>query len=393
MRILHIVECAGGVERYLEMVVPRLAADGIEQEIVCSHSVDTSKLEKSVKKCVVTDMRQTFNPMAVVKIIGQVRKAIKEYQPDIVYCHSSFAGVFGRLAAIGTHCKVVYNPHGWAFNMRSASAQKLMVFRKMEQIFAPMTDKIVCISDAERESALYNNVAPEDKLALIPNGIDIDAVRTAIPVKRSKLDIAGDAFVVGMVGRLSAQKAPDVFIRAAEMIHKKIPNSAFIMVWDGEQREKIEDFAQAHGLNLVVTGWTDKPYSYLKDFDVAMLLSRWEGFGLAIVEYMAAEKNVVATRIDAIPSLVDDGVDGFLVDVDNAEQAADKVLWLHTHPTEAMDMRKKALHKVMMKYDINRVVNQHIDMFNKLITVRGTERNSALIITPAFLSNKERRAA
>lgn len=58
-----------------------------------------------------------------------------------------------------------------------------------------------------------------------------------------------------------------------------------------------------------------------------------------------------------------------------------------------MDMRKKALHKVMMKYDINRVVNQHIDMFNKLITVRGAERNSALILTPAFLSNKERRAA
>ena len=83
----------------------------------------------------------------------------------------------------------------------------------------------------------------------------------------------------------------------------------------------------------------------------------------------------------------------FNPDVDNAEQAADKVLWFHTHPTEAMDMRKKALHKVMMKYDINRVVNQHIDMFNKLITVRGTERNSALILTPAFLSNKERRAA
>lgn len=351
------------------------------------------KLKDSADACYVTDMRQTFNPLAVVKIIRQVRKAIIVSHPDIVYCHSGFAGVFGRLAAIGTHCKVVYNPHGWAFNMRSASAQKLMVFRKMEQIFAPMTDKIVCISKAEHESALYNNVAPEDKLALIPNGIDIDAVRSAIPVKRSELDIAEDAFVVGMVGRLSAQKAPDVFIRAAEMIHKKIPNSAFIIVGDGEQREEIEEYSRVHGLNLVVTGWTDKPYSYLKDFDVAMLLSRREGLGLAIVEYMAAEKNVVAARTDAIPSLVDDGVDGFLVDVDNAEQAADKVLWLHTHPTEAMDMRNKALHKVMMKYDINRVVNQHIDMFNKLITVRGAERNRALILTPAFLSNKERRAA
>jgi len=263
-----------------------------------------------------------------------------------------------------------------------------MAFRIMERILAHVTDRIVCISEAERESAIYNNVAPEDKLALIPNGIDIDTIRTAIPVKRSELDIAGDAFVVGMVGRLSAQKAPDVFIRAAKMIHKKIPNSAFIIVGDGEQREEIEEYARVHGLNLVVTGWTDKPYSYLKDFDVAMLLSRWEGFGLAIVEYMAAEKNVVAARTDAIPSLVDDGVDGFLVDVDNAEQATD-----NTHPTEAIDMRKKALQKVMMKYDINRVVNQHIDMFNKLIPMRGAKQNKALILTPAFLDNKKRRAA
>lgn len=122
------------------------------------------------------------------------------------------------------------------------------------------------------------------------------------------------------------------------MIHKKISNSAFIIVRDGEQREEIEEYSRVHGLNLVVTGWTDKPYSYLKDFDVAMLLSRWKGLGLAIVEYMAAEKNVVAARTDAISSLVDDGVYRFLIGVDNAEQAADMVLWFHKHPTEAMDM-------------------------------------------------------
>lgn len=368
MRILHIVECAGGVERYLEMVVPRLAADGIEQEIVCSHSVDTSKLEKSVKKCVVTDMRQTFNPMAVVKIIGQVRKAIKEYQPDIVYCHSSFAGVFGRIAALGSKCKVVYNPHGWAFNRQKKSD---VIFEVIERLLAKCTDRIVCISEAEKQSTITHRITSEDKLMLIPNGIDIDAVRSAVPIDRKLLGINENAFVVGMIGRLSTQKAPDVFIRASKLIHDQIPNSAFIIVGDGEQREEIETFAQQHGLNLVVTGWTDKPYSYLKTFDVAMLLSRWEGFGLAIVEYMAAEKNVIATRTDAIPTLIEDGVDGLLVDVDNPQQAAEKVLWLYHHQKEAAKIRNKALQKVYAKYDINRVINQHIDMFNELISTGG----------------------
>lgn len=118
MKIVHIVECAGGVERYLEMLVPRLTVKGIHQSLVCSKLLNTKKLNDSLDNCVVTDMGRTLNPLAVVRIVRQVRKAIKKIKPDIVYCHSSFAGVFGRIAAIGTNSKVVYNPHGWAFNMR-----------------------------------------------------------------------------------------------------------------------------------------------------------------------------------------------------------------------------------------------------------------------------------
>ncbi len=243
---------------------------------------------------------------------------------------------------------------------------KSMIYLLMEKALSPCTDKIVCISKAEKQSAEREHIATEDKLALIPNGIDVSAVRNAVAKSRTELGIADDAFVVGMIGRLSPQKAPDVFIRAAKLIHDEIPNSAFIIVGNGEEEAEVRTFAQENNLELVVTGWTDEPYSYLKAFDVALLLSRWEGFGLAVVEYMAAEKNVVATRIDAIPTLVEDGVDGLLVEVDNPKDAAEKVLWLYHHPREAAEMRKKALKKVIENYDISRVVEQHIKMFDKL---------------------------
>ncbi len=248
---------------------------------------------------------------------------------------------------------------------------KSMIYLCLEKILAPCTDKIVCISKAEKASAEREHIAKDDKLALIPNGIDVNAVRNAVAKSRSELGIAEDAFVVGMIGRLSPQKAPDVFIRAAKLIHDEIPNSAFIIVGSGEEEEEVKAFAKENGLELVVTGWTDEPYSYLKVFDVAMLLSRWEGFGLAVVEYMAAEKNVVATKIDAIPTLVDDGIDGLLVEMDNPQDAAEKALWLYRHPKEAAEMKSKALKKVIENYDIKRVVDQHIEMFNKLITGGG----------------------
>lgn len=236
----------------------------------------------------------------------------------------------------------------------------------MEKCLSPLADKIVCISEAEKISAEREHIANVDKLELIPNGIDIEAVRCALSKKRKDFGIADDALVVGMIGRISPQKAPDTFIESAKLIHDKIKESAFIIVGDGEERDNIERFARDNDLNLVITGWTDEPYSYLKMFDVAVLLSRWEGFGLAIVEYMAAEKNVVATRTDAIPTLIEDGVDGILVDVDNPKDVCDKVLWLYKNPEQAQKMRKKALDKVIKNYDISRVVDQHIQMFKKL---------------------------
>lgn len=237
----------------------------------------------------------------------------------------------------------------------------------MEKCLSPLTDKIVCISEAEKVSAEREHIANDNKLELIPNGIDVEAVKCAVPKRRMDFGIADDAFVVGMIGRISPQKAPDIFIKSAKLIHDNIKNSAFIIVGDGEEREEVECFARENDLNLIITGWTDKPYSYLKMFDVAVLLSRWEGFGLAVVEYMAAEKNVVATRTDAIPTLIDDGVDGLLVEVDNPEDVKEKVMWLYNHPNEAKVMRDKALQKVIKRYDISRVVDQHVEMFNKLV--------------------------
>ncbi len=279
---------------------------------------------------------------------------------------------------------------------------KSMIYLLMEKILSPCTDKIVCISEAEKQSALREHISKEAKLALIPNGIDVEAVRNAAAKSRQELGIAENAFVVGMIGRLSPQKAPDVFIRAAKLIHDEIPNSAFIIVGNGEEEAEVRAFAKDNGLKLVVTGWTDEPYSYLKVFDVAMLLSRWEGFGLAVVEYMAAEKNVVATRIDAIPTLVEDGVDGLLVEVDNPEDAAGKVLWIYHHPSEAADMRQKVLKKVVENYDINRVVSQHMKMFDNLIyggaslALLMTLHSEASLVKKCYVVSlliKERRVA
>lgn len=116
--IMHIAECAGGVERYLMMLLPLLRNEGFDQSLVCSQNYDKEKFSNIVSSLKQTEMSQTFSPIEVFKKVRVLRKYIKAMHPNIIYCHSSFAGGLGRLASIGMHCKVVYNPHGWAFNIQ-----------------------------------------------------------------------------------------------------------------------------------------------------------------------------------------------------------------------------------------------------------------------------------
>lgn len=118
MKILHIAECAGGVERYLQMLLPRLEKRGLKQFFICSKNYDKSLYEHMVDGVTQTDLKQTFSPLQVLKNVTAIRKVIKQIKPDVLYCHSSFAGGLGRMAAVGLPCKVVYNPHGWAFNIK-----------------------------------------------------------------------------------------------------------------------------------------------------------------------------------------------------------------------------------------------------------------------------------
>lgn len=245
---------------------------------------------------------------------------------------------------------------------------KSHIFLYIERLLAKCTDKIICISEAERISALKHKIADNQKLDVILNGIDFTSIENAIPIQRKDLNIPENAFVVGMVGRISEQKAPDIFIRAAKNIQEKIPDSYFIIVGDGEQRGEIEKYARENNINLFISGWTDNPYSYLKIFNIAMLLSRWEGFGLAIVEYMAAKKNFVATKIDAIPTIVRDGIDGILVNVDSPQQAADAVVSLYQDKDTAEKMKKEAWEYAHKRYDIQRVAEQHLDLFESIIS-------------------------
>lgn len=118
MTIIHIVQCAGGVDRYLSMLLPLLKKAGLQQILICSFDYKKEEYKEKVDEIVQLNISQSLSPISILRNIFSIRKLIKKYKPEIVYCHSSIAGGLGRLACLGLPTKIVYNPHGWACNMK-----------------------------------------------------------------------------------------------------------------------------------------------------------------------------------------------------------------------------------------------------------------------------------
>ena len=367
IRVLHVAEAAGGVERYLQTLFKYSDKEQVENILVCSQNYDYKKIKSLADRVIVLKMAHQINPSSDIKVEKALRRIIKQLKPDIVYAHSSKAGALARIADLGLKNKVIYNPHGWAFNMQQ-SAKKKEMYKWVEKISAHFCDKIVCISDAEKESALREKICKPSKLQVIYNGIDLEAIKNTIPKTKAELNIPEDAFVVGMVGRLSKQKAPDVFVKAAKLIKDKIPNAYFLMVGDGELRGQVENLIHQYdlGSSFLITGWVDNPTAYMKIMDVGMLLSRWEGFGLVLPEYMACGVPIVATNVDAIPNIIKDGVNGMLVNKDSFV-GVQKVCTGLKNDTELKDrIIASAKSMVRNKFGAKRVAKESIGLYKDL---------------------------
>lgn len=368
IKVLHVAQAAGGVDRYLRMLLKYLDRDKFENIVVLSQDFRKSDYKELVSAFEQIEMTRAIGSNDL-KSIREVRKLIKKYRPDIVYAHSSKAGAIVRLANVGIRNYSVYNPHGWAFNMR-VSNKKRFLYSLIERLAAPFCEKIICISEAEKRSALDKRICKEDKLQVIYNGVDIESYENGPhgEIKRMDLGIPEEALVIGMVGRVSQQKAPDIFVKAAKLIKGRIPSAHFIIVGNGEQEREIRKYAEDNGFadSLHITGWVDNPMSYVELFDIACLLSRWEGFGLALPEYMMARKPIVASNIDAIPNIIKNEENGLLVTVDDAVEVSEAVLRIYQDDELKNRLVTHGLEDVHNRFNARRVSEEHGRLFEKI---------------------------
>jgi glycosyltransferase involved in cell wall biosynthesis len=367
---MYIVQSSGGVDKYLSMLLSNINRDLFRCILICPHNYDLGYYKNIVDEIEQITMCREISLIKDFAAIRKIRHFINLYHPDIVYCHSSKGGALGRLATLCMRNKpiLIYNPHGWAFNMKSSIITRC-IYLLMEKILAQFTHQIIVISHTEKETALRKRVCKKQKIIVICNGIEITKIQQSKTIAREMIGVPSDAFVIGMVGRISKQKAPDIFVEACRLIKTKIQTAYFIIVGDGELRGDIEKQITACNLHdsFMITGWVADAIPYIRIFNIALLLSRWEGFGLVLAEYMVAKKAIVATNVDAIPELVEDNKNGLLVPVDNPIAVCDAVLTIKDNSKLREQFIEEGFRIVNERFNMTRVVNEHEKLFQQLI--------------------------
>jgi glycosyltransferase involved in cell wall biosynthesis len=273
---------------------------------------------KGVKVMPLPSLVRKIDPIRDLCAMFALRRLFMKEKPDIVHTHTSKAGLLGRWAAkLAGVPNIVHTPHGHVFYGHFGVFAS-RVFLVLEKITDSITDCLIALTAAEKNDYLHFSVSPETKLSTIHSGVDIERyMNPGINVRKKKTALGLDPgdLVVGTVGWLLPIKGPMHLLNAMFRVWTAYPGAKLLFVGKGDLEQDLRKTADRHKVseNVIFLGWRDDIHEIMPVFDVFVLPSLNEGMGRVLVEAMAAERPVVASRVGGILDLVKQDHNGFLV--------------------------------------------------------------------------------
>jgi len=238
---------------------------------------------------------------------------------------------------------------------------------RLNRILTPWTDAFVGVAGAHGRHLIENERFPADKVHVIPNGVDVEQFRprpARTAALRRELGIPADAPVCGIVAALRPEKNHEMFLHAAAIVRDRLSDARFVIAGDGPMRNRLETLTGRLNLSESVhfLGTRSDVPELLSMFDVFALSSHNEASPVSILEAMATETPVVATRVGSVAESVDHGVTGLLVESGEADRFAESLLAVLTDKDRSRPMGRAGRKRVVAHASVQRMVEGYQDL-------------------------------
>jgi glycosyltransferase involved in cell wall biosynthesis len=300
------------------------------------------------------------------RILNKFLEVCRREKVTIWHGHDYKSNLFGLLLKRFWPMRLVTTVHGWVH--RTA---RTPFYYKFDQLCLPRYERVICVSDDLLEMCLSLGV-PAKKCLLLENSIDVEAYarKHSVQEARANLFLSQSGFLVGAVGRLAAEKGFDLLIRSISALVSRGLDVRLAIIGEGSERKNLESLAAELGISdrVFLPGWQSDVREYFEAMDVFALSSHREGLPNVLLEAMALEVPVVATRVNGVPRLVQDGRNGLLIEPGDVEALTTALVELLKNRSLRDDFAREARHNVETRYSFTTRIHRLKRIYDELLS-------------------------
>ncbi|MDI6759285.1 MAG: glycosyltransferase family 4 protein [Candidatus Brocadiaceae bacterium] len=374
----------GGAQKHLYDAIRLLCKEKYSIEVACAPGGPLIRDlgDLGIKVFPIPELSNVIHPVKDLLAFTKIYRLIKRGNYDIVHCHSTKAGILGRMAAwLAGVPAVLFTAHGFAFQEPMPLPKKFLLVL-MEKIAAAACHRIITVSENDRRLALRLRLKTPSSIETIYNGIDFDSLElpnVEVDKVRGESGLGGEEFVIGSIANFYPNKGYPYLLKAAELVIQKQPKVKFIFVGDGPLRKDMMDIAKSLGINgrAIFTGYISQVLPFLSLMDVFVLASIKEGFPFSLLEAMAVGKPIIATAVGGIPEIIKNYETGILIKPADPYSMAEAILKVFHNRALREELARNAKERVK-HFSLRDSVQKLDNLYDRLLSVGQVTRTTSL---------------
>jgi len=336
----------GGTEKMILMTIKNIDKNIFDFVFFCikGNGKFTEKLKEENFKVYVFNLKK--DPFSFIKLFLYIKKEKIDVLQTFLFVANILGRIYGKLLKI----KLLIS------SQRSTDPWRKWYHWLLERITKNFVDIYISNSYAGKEILVKKAKVPRKKIIVIHNGIEI-------PEKIEKLK--KEYIAIGTIGNLRKAKGYFNLIKAANIVVRRFKNVKFYIVGEGEMKDEILERIRNEKLEnfFVFTGYVENVYDYLKIFDIFVLPSLWEGCPVSLLESMGYGIASIATDVGDVSYIIDNGIDGMVVEKNDYIKLAEKIIYLIENWEERERMGERAKEKIKRYFSCEEMVKKYASIY------------------------------